>query len=334
VALARDDDDAVHGFAACVANAVSAVLRSPLEGASFSSAWELLERSWGDFESTRRKQREREQRQREHAERRAALAQRFAGALMERFRKVALPELVASFLRGPWSQVLAEVNLRSDDKTPDPRGYLALVDDLAWSVQRPADGRDYARLVRLIPPLLARINEGLVLIHYPQEPVSIFLDQLSALHEKALDDHRSAIAAGRLAQSARSVRAALEADAQPGSEAPGPEQLPEQDSGLGHDSFFSDDLAGVEAGQWADLLLGGVWVRARLTWISQNRSLYMFVSGAGLAHAMTRRTMDRLQSQGRLRLGFAPPSLDMQIDTLHGVLTPLADDDAADKSSG
>jgi hypothetical protein len=101
----------------------------------------------------------------------------------------------------------------------------------------------------------------------------------------------------------------------------------ESDSAL--DVLASGDAGGapVEAGDWADLLLGGVWVRARLTWISHNRSLFMFVSGSGLAHAMTRRTMGRLQAQGRLRLGFSPPEFDLQIDTVHGVLTPQPDSD-------
>ena len=328
-ALVRDDQDGIHGFAACVANAASAVLRSPVEAASFADAWELLERSWTDFETSRRLQREQAQRQREHDDKRIVLAQRFAEALMERFRTTALPALVAGFLRGPWAQVLAETSLRNEDETPDPGGYLALVDDLVWSVRRPADGREYARLVRLIPRLLAHLNEGLVMIRYPQESVSIFLDELSALHDKVLDDHRSAITAARAAQQARLDAAGQQADPVPDPEPDSQLQAPE--SGLGPDSDL-DSLSPsdhpAETGEWADLLLGGVWVRARLTWISHNRTLFMFVSGNGLAHAMTRRMMDRLQAQGRLRLGFAPPQLDLQLDTAHGVLTPLEDSDA------
>jgi Protein of unknown function (DUF1631) len=331
VSLARDDQDGVQAFAACVANAVSAVLRSPVEAASFSRAWELVERSWGDFETSRQQQREAAQRQREHDEKRTVLAQRFADALMERFRSSAMPALVGEFLRGPWAKVLAETSLREDAHDPDPKGYLALVDDLVWSVRRPSDGRDYTRLVKLIPRLLARVNEGLVLIRYPQESVSLFLDEINALHVRALEDHRSAISAARAAQLARqlaegSVHGAV-AQSPPTQQAE--QELPPPDSSLETDSVLDSlspsESTVFETGEWADLLLGGVWVRARLTWISPNRSLFMFVSGAGLAHAMTRRMIDRLQTQGRLRLGFSPPEFDLQLDSVHGLLTPTED---------
>ena len=334
IGLLSSEQDAVQGFSACVAQAVGSLLRgSPVDADAFVQAWELVERSWSDFETARRQQQEAAEKARAHAAQRDELAARLSGLLMERLRTAGLPALVAGFLRGPWSQVLAESRLRDPGEDPDPRGYMALVDDLVWSVQRPADGRDYSRLVKLIPRLLARINEGLVLIRYPQEPLSIFLDELIALHERVLAEHRAAIAAARAAQAARTPGPAeapepeLAPVAEPVSAELPPDPVVESDSAL--DVLGPDDAGGapVEPGDWADLLLGGVWVRARLTWISHNRSLFMFVSGAGLAHAMTRRTMDRLQAQGRLRLGFSPPEFDLQIDTVHGVLTPQSDSD-------
>ena len=333
IGLVRDDEDAVQGFSACVGQAVATLLRSPVDADAFVHAWDFVTRSWGDFERARREQREAAEQARAHADRRDELAARLSALLSERLRNAGLPALVAGFLRGPWSQVLAEVRLRGPAEDPDPRGYMALVDDLVWSVQKPTDGRDYSRLVKLIPRLLARINEGLVLIAYPQEPLSIFLDELIALHERVLTEHRTAMAAARAAHSARASGDGTLSPSQPADLADAlPSELP-ADAGTESDSALDvlppaeADGTPVETGEWADLLLGGVWVRARLTWISRNRSLFMFVSGAGLAHAMTRRTMDRLQSQGRLRLGFEPPQFDLQLDTVHGLLTPQADPD-------
>ena len=58
----------------------------------------------------------------------------------------------------------------------------------------------------------------------------------------------------------------------------------------------------LNTGSWVDLALAGEWVRAQLTWASPHRTLFMFISGTGLAHSMSKRTMDRLRGMGLIRL--------------------------------
>jgi hypothetical protein len=58
----------------------------------------------------------------------------------------------------------------------------------------------------------------------------------------------------------------------------------------------------IPIGSWVELMLEGVWIRAQLTWASPMRSLFMFVSRGGKAHSMSKRTMDKLCSQGMIRL--------------------------------
>ena len=55
-------------------------------------------------------------------------------------------------------------------------------------------------------------------------------------------------------------------------------------------------------GAWVDLLLEGEWVRAQLTWASPHGTLFMFLSAKGLAHSMTRRTLERLRNTDVLRV--------------------------------
>ncbi len=326
LAYRRDDEDGITGFVACLAQAVSAVSEGPDDAHAWARVLGDLEQDLTAFEEMRRRQREEVQRARQHADQRMVLAQRFSDAMMDRFKNSGLPELVASFLRGPWSQVLAEIHLDSEVASPDPRGYLALVDDLVWSVQLPLIRRDYARLVRLIPRLLSRINEGLVLIRYPQEPISIFLDELSALHDKVLEDHRRAAAAARDAPpSISGPDSEALSDPRP---APPPTDTrdadtPERRARARLHSVIAPELTSTRdlvVGAWVDLHLGGVWLRAQLTWIGRNHNLFMFVSGAGLAHAMSRRTMDRLVAQDRMRLGRVAAPLDLVLDTTHGIL--------------
>jgi hypothetical protein len=58
----------------------------------------------------------------------------------------------------------------------------------------------------------------------------------------------------------------------------------------------------IPIGSWVELMLEGAWVRAQLTWASPMRSLFMFVSRGGKAHSMSKRTMDKLCSQGLIRM--------------------------------
>ncbi len=335
LAYQSQDDEAIADFASCVSDAVNALSGSAGDAQAYAQTLSELERAWDARDAARGERREQEQRSREHMRQRLVLAQRFSDAMMERFRPVELPELVASFLRGPWAQVLAETRMQDEGqqdpvKQDDPRGYLALVDDLVWSVQLRLVRQDHARLVRMIPRLLARLHEGLLLIRYPQEPITLFLDQLSALHDTVLEEHRRAVADAR----ALGLGAARELSA---SEPTRDVELGE--TGMGAlEPVFSvpsldegrDDLAPADqaVGARIALLLGGAWVPARLTWIGRNRNLFMFVSLSGLSHAMSRRTMDRLQSQGRIRV--LEPAYDIQIESGHA---PLAPDDA-DEPSG
>ena len=175
-------------------------------------------------------------------------------------------------------------------------------------------------------------NEGLLLIRYPPEPIAIFLDALSALHEKVLDDYRRAKAKARAAERAQtladdasdSTSALLEAaDSESLQTDSGMVPLDFPDGSDTRDTYIpSDQSVGAEV----ELMLDGAWLRAKLTWIGRERKLFMFVSGAGLAHAMSRRTMDKLQSQGRIRV--VRPVFDLLLES---GLAPLADDPQSDR---
>ena len=100
------------------------------------------------------------------------------------------------------------------------------------------------------------------------------------------------------------------------------------------DDADADDDAGREdllpaeqaVGARFALMLGGEWVPATLTWIGRNRNLFMFVSQSGLSHAMSRRTMDRLLTQGRIRV--LEPAYDLLIESGLAPLAPESGDDA------
>jgi hypothetical protein len=72
----------------------------------------------------------------------------------------------------------------------------------------------------------------------------------------------------------------------------------------------------IPIGSWVELMLEGVWVRAQLTWASPMRTLFMFVSRGGKAHSMSKRTMDKLCSQGMIRMVSDGRMVDKALDAV------------------
>jgi hypothetical protein len=323
LAFSSSDEAGFARYQKSLDNSVSVLVLGDGDSAAFARTLRKLEEGWGRDEQEQRRRAEEAARGLLHAEQRNLLAQRLAQEFSDRLQDKRVPELIASFLRGPWAQVVAEAQLQFADGTADAGVYLALVDDLVWSAQLRLTRRNRSRLVAMVPGMLVTLRQGLGLISYPQERIAAFFDELIALHEKAFE-------------AGRSVAAPLAPDVAPPDDpqdllpAPVQPELEREDFWMAGDEvaesgFLQEDVElsldftamaelpevpeqqewstdSLNPGAWVDLALGGVWVRAQLTWASPHRTLFMFISGAGLAHSMSRRTMDRLHGLGLIRL--------------------------------
>lgn len=256
------------------------------------------------------------------------LALRFADDFEQRLRGKKIPQWLDGFLRGPWAQVAAQAQLGCLDGSADPGGYLALVDDLIWSVQLRLARRDRARLVRLVPDLLSKLRLGLQLIEYPQERVPALFDALVSVHEKVLGSRRLRV--GAKSDPLRAPEFA-EIDLPPALEGIDLAGFPvafDEAGAATHPAPSSRPVSGsvqrpwsvadLTTGAWVDMFVNRVWLRAQLNWVSPQRTLFMFVSHAGLAHSMSRRTMERLRLQGSIRL----VSDDHEVDNVPGFAAP------------
>jgi hypothetical protein len=255
-----------------------------------------------------------------HAEQRNLLAQKLAVEFAQAAEGLDVADFVVDFLKGSWSQVVAEAQLSCADGSDDPYGYRALVDDLIWSVQKNTAVRGRARrLVRMIPALLAKLREGLDRIEYPSELTARFFNNLITVHRAAVHEGRDAISKA----AADAVEAQVSAFSHSLEQGAGIwlDSREAQESGFVEDEGFpTEQAAAPEAealadepsapqrpgdwrtGTWVELLVAGEWVRAQLTWASPHSTLYMFTSLSGSAHSMSRRTLDRLWSQGQIRV--------------------------------
>ena len=319
LAFPQEDDPRFGRFQKALENAVNVLEGGEGDAASFTRVLRKLEEGWTRDEQDQRQRAEEAARSLLHAEQRNLLAERMAADFAERVKDKKIPEMVVSFLQGPWAQVVAESQLQCVDGTVDTDGYMGLVDDLIWSVQLRLARRNRAKLVGLVPGMLVTMRQGLQLISYPEERIPVFFDALITYHEQAFEAAKPV--AGDVAPEAveaghDSVLAATDPrDLMPpdamwmandeaadsgylqaaDSRMPVEDDAPEvPDEGMAQD-WTAQSLV---TGSWVDLALAGQWVRAQLTWASPHRTLFMFISGSGMAHSMSRRTMDRLKDKG------------------------------------
>jgi hypothetical protein len=319
LAFADERAEGFGWFAKSVSNAVQVLVGTNGDAPSFARVLRKLEEGWARDDAAVRKRQEEAARALLHVEQRNLLAQKYADEFNLKIRDKDIPEHVAQFLRGPWAQVLAESQLRADGGT-EPVGLDSAVDDLLWSMQVQLTRRNRNRLVQMVPGLLLKLRQGLQLIDFPEERIPLLFDDLITVHEQAFE--RDDLDAGE------EVLAHTDSASVAGDDVPAAEywlgDSEAADSGYvatSEDAALTDGLARIHAqetehhqesgtwaiadlrvGTWVELFMNGQWLRAQLTWASPHLTLFMFVSAGGLAHSMSRRTMEQRRSQGLLRV--------------------------------
>lgn len=268
-----------------------------------------------------------------HVEQRNLLAQRLAQGLEETLKQREVEPVVAEFLGGTWSLVMAEARLRSADGSTDPRGFEAVVEDLLWSVDLPRTRRNPRRLAAMIPGLLLELRTGLQSIDYPPELGARFFEALIPLHERVLEQRR-----GRRGDATAETLGADSLGFAPSIHAPDTQggeiwvsSAEASESGFIPESSVLPDPSAEELAQagvpvepvaaqdihldsWIELRTDRGWVRAQLTWASPHGTLFMFTAASGAAHSMSRRTMERLLAQGGLRIVAEAHVVDQALD--------------------
>ena len=125
------------------------------------------------------------------AEMRQAEAERIASDLRNRPDLDKVPAVIQDFLFGPWALVLAHARLTDTTRQLDPNGYQSVISDLLWSVKRDATLRRPAQLFERVPPLLAKLREGLASLGQdPAEHDGVF-QALMKLHHPVLKLRRA-----------------------------------------------------------------------------------------------------------------------------------------------
>jgi hypothetical protein len=211
-----------------------------------------------------------------------------------RLTPVKVPAEVESFLLQHWARLLCDIYLARGEENADWQAGWDTVDALLWSLTPKTNRQDTERLLRVLPVLLGRLQEGCAALGLSEAASSALFEQLVALH-------------------AAQAKAGLHAreDAPEGG-APAPKDasdrgLATSGEGAGNGVLQREDADVPDA--ILDKLQPGDWVtfhgedgdkHLRLQWISATGSMYLFADAHGLdTLSLTRqRLLERLARGG------------------------------------
>src|SRR5690606_22815739 len=263
-------------------------------------------------------------------EQRKLLAEKVAEEFRARPDYPKAPGPVRRFLTGVWALVVAKARIDESERPSlqsgdsDAKRYVDILTDLLWSSQLALASQNRPRLVKVIPPVLRTLREGLDAIDYPREKVEAFFQALMGLHEAAYKTQRSERAAPapdeRAADGQARVPNADDADRWMGHEeargtnfydgalpeSPQPQFQNTQPMQREWADIKAEitlrDASSLTVGSWFDLSQDGQELRVQLTWASPHGTLFLFGTASGRSMSMTRRGVDRLIEQGKLRV--------------------------------
>lgn len=242
-----------------------------------------------------------------------------------------VPQSLLDFLFGPWAQVMATAELKDTTHSDDPGHYKALVNTLLWSAQPELTRKNIDKLTKLVPRLLSGLREGLRLIDYPPIKTSVFFDELMQLHQQAFRpapslpaaSGRAGLPATLLGDQAHWV-APAEAKASgfmvfPDEPAVQVDAVDTASPAAKAPTSLLPDGAGLDAlsvGTWVELQDKEAWTRTQLSWISPQRTMYLFTSVQGKTQSMTQRMLERLHGSGALRVLSVQSMVDGALDAV------------------
>jgi len=276
-----------------------------------------------------------------HKREKEEIAWVIAGEAVTRRVSSSVPPGVARFLQDHWQYVLKELYIRHGEEHHAYLSALAMMDDLIWSVEPKSGSDERKQLVNTLPGLLRAMHVGLDVINLPQEHRIRFFDELVALHSAAVKAGLNGT------EPAASVTPApVEPAPVPAAAAPeysvNPEgelfitRITENDVQIDEVALVGASPAAVMAGdvhlrQVATLNRGdwvefrqeeGVPARARLSWVSPRRGLFLFTNPR--SPRATSISQEALAYQLRIGMAQVVTETPMFERAVHGVLESLS----------
>jgi hypothetical protein len=187
------------------------------------------------------------------------------------------PDFVREFLTETWARVVADSGADRRDAS------LAVVDDLVWSVA-PKQPTDLPRFTALLPKLVPALGRGMQAVGVAGEARQGFLDELMRTHTALL-------------QAARAKRPAA-----PPAATPSPAPPVVETEVVPTPELAADAMLGLERGAIVEFFDAEGPVRAKLSWISPGRTLYLFTAHGAKARQLSPGDLRTALREERARL--------------------------------
>jgi hypothetical protein len=239
------------------------------------------------------------------------------------------PAPVRDMLLGAWVRALAAAHLTEGEGSLAWQGLLHTMDDLLWSVEPKSTPDERKRLVGMLPGMLKRLHEGFARAKADDAERDAFLGAL-------VDCHAQAVKAGL-----RGLAALPEPPSAPEPEDPRLEREIVPAAGIQVEEVRLRGARGgavrnvfTRSGIWSNLQRG-TWVefraaeneapiRARLTWVSPNKGVYLFTNPAtdSVALSISPEALAEQMRRGEARVIDGSPLVERAVGSMLEGLRP------------
>jgi len=236
-----------------------------------------------------------------------------------------VPTAARGMLTTTWVRALASVYLNEGEGSPPWQALLLAMEDLLWSVEPKVQADDRKRLVTMLPALLKNLQAGLIRAEMTDEQRDTFLGSL-------VDCHASAVKAGLRGLGAVpehpepepdiSASPSIERSVVPAGELQVEEirlKTPRVKGAVRNVFTRTGIWTNLERGTWVEFRNGElVPVRARLTWISPQKGVYLFTNqlGTGNAISISPEALAEQMRRGEARILDSAPLVDRAVDSM------------------
>jgi hypothetical protein len=234
-----------------------------------------------------------------------------------------VPPVLRAMLQETWVRALVRVHRTEGEESSAWQLLVATMDDLLWSVEPKHSPEDRKRLVTMLPGMLKRLQAGMDRAEMGQEERSAFLGAM-------VDCHAAAMKAG--ARGLAAVPVSPPPVPQPAKPAIECATVPVGDIHVEEIRLRAPGDAAVRnvfsrTGIWTHLQRG-TWVefagedralaRARLTWISPNKGVYLFTNpfSAEAAISVSPEALAEQMRRGEARVIDDAPLTERAVDSM------------------